>query len=73
MKVLLASTNSEMFSGASKCLIELAKKLVDHKIGVVVILSRSGMLEHELKKANIKYYIVKEYQSWYIDQGMENK
>lgn len=73
MKVLLASTNSEMFSGASKCLIELAKKLVDHKIGVVVVLSRSGMLEHELKKANIKYYIIKEYQSWYIDQGMENK
>lgn len=73
MKVLLASTNSEMFSGASKCLIELAKKLVDHKIDVVVILSRSGTLEQELKRANIKYYIVKEFQSWYVDQGIKNK
>lgn len=73
MKVLISSTNSDIFSGASKCLLDLAQKLRDRKINVVVLLPRNGPLEQELKKFNVKYYIVKEFQSWYIDNGLKNK
>lgn len=73
MKVLLASTTSDTFSGASKCLVELVQKLTEHKINIIVLLPRNGLLKHELQKLNIKVYVIKELQSWYIDLGQKNK
>lgn len=65
MKILLASTSSEIFSGAVRCLIELADDLNNRGIDVIVTIPKRGDLENELNKRNIKYYYVHEYHSWY--------
>ncbi len=49
MKILIAATNSEMFSGATRCLLELAKGLTDKNQNVVVLLPREGDVEPQLK------------------------
>lgn len=72
--VLLAATSSESFSGASKCLVELAEKLQeDSEFNVVVTMPRRGDLERVLAEKKIPFHVVKEYQSWYRDEGKENK
>lgn len=65
MKILLASTTAEMFSGAVRCLLELADQLKKRQIEVVVVIPRHGDMEEYLKKGNIKYYCIHEYHSWY--------
>lgn len=74
MNILLAATSSESFSGASKCLIELAEKISeDPEMNVVVTLPRRGDLERVLADKKIKCYVIKEFQSWYFDEGKENR
>lgn len=68
MNVLLASTGAEIFSGASKCLVELASELQKRDICVVIILPRNGELEEILKQKQIRYVVIHEYQSWYLHQ-----
>lgn len=65
MKVLLASTSAEMFSGAVKCLLELANQLKQRQIEVLVVIPRHGDMEEYLKKEGIPYYCIHEYHSWY--------
>lgn len=67
MRILLAATSGENFSGASKCLIELAENLKRRDFDVIVILPRKGLLEDSLKNIGIKYYVIHEYQCWYSD------
>lgn len=69
MKVLLAATSSESFSGASKCLVELADQLKKRNIDVTVLLPRHGDLEEKLSKKNIKYAVIKQLQCWYIGKN----
>ncbi|KFJ06043.1 glycosyltransferase, family 1 [Bifidobacterium thermophilum] len=74
INVLLAATSSESFSGASKCLVELAEKLQeDPEFNVVVTMPHHGDLEKILAEKRIRFYVVKEYQSWYRDEGKDNK
>lgn len=74
INVLLAATSSESFSGASKCLVELAGKLQeDPEFNVVVTIPHRGDLQRVLADKNIRYYVVREYQSWYQDEGKKNK
>lgn len=72
MKVLIAATNSEMFSGATRCLIELAKGLIDKQHDVVILLPREGDIEDELEHRKIRYYIIHEYHSWYTSAKHKN-
>lgn len=66
MKVLLAATSIETFSGASKCLLELATSLKEQGIDVFVSIPKSDeKMEQILKKRNIKYIVIREYQCWY--------
>ena len=69
MKILIAATNSEMFSGATRCLLELAKGLTDKNQNVVVLLPREGDVEPQLKLFGIRYFIVHEYHSWYTSKN----
>lgn len=73
MKVLLAATSSESFSGASKCLVELADQLEKKNIDVTVLLPRHGDLEGNLSKKNIKYAVIKQLQCWYIGKNEKIK
>lgn len=66
MKILLASTSNENFSGASKCLIELAYELKMRNHEVIVSIPKSGgELENDLENLHIQFCIVREYQCWY--------
>lgn len=65
MKVLLASTGAEMFSGAVRSLLDLAGQLRKKQIEVIVVIPRHGDMEERLKKDGIKYYCIHEYHSWY--------
>lgn len=66
MKILLASTSEENFSGASKCLIELASSLIKRKHKVVVSIPKyNGMIESDLNNYNIPFIVIREYQCWY--------
>ena len=74
MKVLLAATGGEFFSGASHCLLELAEKLISRGIEVIVIIPGRGDVEQELRKRDIRYFFIHEYHSWYIsDHCQKNK
>ena len=72
MKVLLASTSAEMFSGAVRCLLELAIQLRKRQIEVVVVVPRHGDMEDALKKEGIPYYCIHEYHSWYTSPEHRN-
>ena len=66
MKILLAATSTEDFSGASKCLIELASSLIRHGHKVVVSLPKAGgLIETVLSEKNISFVVMREYQCWY--------
>lgn len=65
MNILIAATNSQLFSGATRCLIDHAKALQKNGHKVVVIIPKAGDLENQLKMFGIKYYLVHEYHSWY--------
>ena len=71
MKILLATTGSENFSGAAKCLLELANGLRSKCNQVIVLLLDHGEIENLLKQENIDYYVIKQYQAWYIH--LDNK
>lgn len=66
MKILLAATGSENFSGAAKCLLELANGLRSKGNQVIVLLPCHGEVENLLKQKNIDYYVIKQHQAWYI-------
>ncbi len=69
MKILLAGTSTEKFSGASKCLIELANSLRKKGNMVTVALPKAnGDLEHVLTDLKISVIIIREYQCWYKEQ-----
>ena len=68
MKVLLASTSNESFSGAAKCLIDLAKRLKEKNHDVFITIPKPGGDIYEiLHSLNISVVIMREYQCWYID------
>lgn len=73
MNIMLVATNSDLFSGATRCLLEIAEGLTKHQIKVVVVIPRKGDIEIELRRLNIRYYYVHEYHSWYTsDEHNEN-
>lgn len=61
---MLVATSSENFSGAAKCLLDLAIGLKKKGNSVVVLLPRKGAIESELNNASINYIVVHEYESW---------
>ena len=66
MKILLAATSTDTFSGASKCIVELAKKLKEKENNVIVSVPRKGSeIEALLKENAIETIVIHEYQSWY--------
>lgn len=67
MKILLAATSCEAFSGASKCLIELALKLKEKQNIVVSLPKSGGDLETILTEFGITTVVIREYQCWYRD------
>lgn len=69
MKILLAATSVEDFSGASKCLVELAVflKQIGHDI-TVSLPKNGGHIETVLEEKNISYLVVREYQCWYREK-----
>lgn len=70
MKILLAATSTEDFSGASKCLIELASSLIRHGHKVVVSLPKAGgSIETVLSEKNISFVVMREYQCWYKEES----
>lgn len=68
MKILLASTGSDISSGAVRCLIELAENLSIRGIEVLVIIPKPGNIEPALMARNIRYKYVHEYHSWYTSE-----
>lgn len=68
MKVLLASTGSDISSGAVKCLLELSLSLINNHIDVLVTIPKRGNIEEELKKRKIPYRYIHEYHSWYTSE-----
>lgn len=70
MKILLAATSTEDFSGASKCLIELACSLIrqDHKV-IVSLPKAGGNIEKVLYEKNISFVVMREYQCWYKEKS----
>lgn len=73
MNILLASTNSNIASGATRCLVELAQNLKSHGINVLVTIPRHGNIEKLLKRKGIRYAYIHEFQSWYLtNKGTEN-
>lgn len=68
MKVLLASTGADISSGAARCLIELAAKLIENNIEVLVTIPKHGNIEKELLEKKIPYKYVHEYHSWYTSE-----
>lgn len=72
MKVLLASTGAELFSGAVRSLLDLANQLKQKQVEVIVVIPRHGDMEERLKKDGIKYYCVHEYHSWYTSSAHAN-
>lgn len=71
MKALLAASSSESFSGASKCLLELANGLRSNGVQVIVLLPNHGSIETLLRQKNITYYVIRQYQVWCI--SIDNK
>lgn len=70
MKILLAATSTEDFSGASKCLLELASSLTRHGQEVVVSLPKvGGSIEAVLFEKNIPFVVMREYQCWYKEKN----
>ena len=70
MKILLAATSTEDFSGASKCLLELASSLTRHGQEVVVSLPKvGGSIEAALSEKNISFVVMREYQCWYKEKN----
>ena len=70
MKILLAATSTEDFSGASKCLLELASSLTRHGQEVVVSLPKvGGSIETALSEKNIPFVVMREYQCWYKEKN----
>lgn len=66
MKILLAATSVEDFSGASKCLRELAVALKQKGHEVEVVLPKSGgEIEKVLWEEKIPFFVVRQYQCWY--------
>lgn len=61
---MLVATSSENFSGASKCLIDIAGELMKRGNEVLVLLPRNGAIEENLKKEKINYIAIHEYESW---------
>lgn len=66
MNILLAATGSESFSGAAKCLVELAKGLRNNGYKILVLLPDKGDIENLLKSENIDYCVIKQHQAWYV-------
>lgn len=70
MKILLVATSTEDFSGASKCLLELASSLTRHGQEVVVSLPKvGGSIEAVLFEKNIPFVVMREYQCWYKEKN----
>lgn len=69
MKILLAATSIEDFSGASKCLVELASALISSGQDVTISIPKAdGPIEAVLHKKNIPFVIMREYQCWYKEK-----
>lgn len=74
MKVVFASANINMGSGASWSFLGLVKCLKDDGIQPVVILRKKGGLYDELKNINIKIYILpQEMHRWMQPVGVPSK
>lgn len=64
MRIMLVATSPENFSGASKCLIDIAGELIKRGNKVLVLLPRNGAIEKNLQKEDINYIAIHEYESW---------
>lgn len=72
MKVMIAATSSENYSGASKAFLELCQSLKAESIDVIAMIPSHGQIEESLKKLNIKYYYAHEYHCWYTGKQFQN-
>ena len=72
MKVIIAATSSENYSGASKAFLELCQSLKAEGIDVIAMIPSHGQIEESLKKLNIKYYYAHEYHCWYTEKQFQN-
>lgn len=72
MKVMIAATSSENYSGASKAFLELCQSLKAESIDVIAMIPSHGQIEESLKKLNIKYYYAHEYHCWYTGKRFQN-
>ena len=70
MKILLVATSTEDFSGASKCLIELASSLIHQGHEVVVSIPKAeGPIQIALREKSIPFVVMREYQCWYKEKS----
>ena len=67
MKVLLVNPNGSLDNGVSLCLLTMAKLLRENGIEVVVIVPLYGDLIDKLNEEGIHYYIIKQYNNWYVE------
>lgn len=68
MKVLLAATGSETFSGAYKCLIDLALGLIRKNVQVTITLPRDESdIKEELEYYHLPYVVFPEKRCWYVE------
>lgn len=68
MKVLLAATSSDTFSGAYKCLIDLALGLVKKNVQVTISLPRDESdIKKELEFYHLPYVVFPEKRCWYVE------
>lgn len=60
---------SDLYSGASHSLLGLLKYIIeDGRYNPIVVLSKKGDIENELKKLNVSYYIIKQHEMWTLPQ-----
>lgn len=70
MKILLVATSTEDFSGASKCLIELASSLIRQGQEVVVSIPKAeSPIQIILHEKSIPFVVMREYQCWYKEES----
>ena len=72
MKVIIAATSSENYSGASKAFLELCQSLKAEGIDVIAMIPSHGQIEESLKKLNIKYYYAHECHCWFTEKQFQN-
>lgn len=70
MKILLVATSTEDFSGASKCLMELASSLIRQGHEVVVSIPKAeSSIQFALREKSIPFVVMREYQCWYKERS----